>query len=108
MDFSLSVEPSSSVLQPDGTDLAQSRRVSQHGAVQGATCVTDRQQGFVLIHIYSKYSCGRGEKAIVALVLWDLQAEFLLDCNAPSPQCDFQLSTLLQGGNLQFQQDVMS
>lgn len=40
--------------------------------------------------------------------LRDLQAEFLLDFNVPGPQCHFQLSSLLQGGDLQFQQDVMS
>lgn len=45
---------------------------------------------------------------MVVLALWGLQAEFLLDCNAPRPQSHFQLSALFQGGNLQFQQDVMS
>lgn len=40
--------------------------------------------------------------------LRDLQAEFLLDFNVPGPQCHFQFSSLLQGGHLQFQQDVMS
>lgn len=55
MDFPLSVEPRSSVPQPNGTDLTQSHRVSQHGAVQGATCPSDRQEGFMLINIYSNY-----------------------------------------------------
>lgn len=55
MDFPLSVEPRSSVPQPNGTDLTQSHRVSQHGAVQGATCPSDRQEGFMLINIYSSY-----------------------------------------------------
>lgn len=41
-------------------------------------------------------------------MLGHLQAEFLLHCDAPRPQAHFQLSALFQGGDLHFQQDVMS
>lgn len=56
----------------------------------------------------SIFKCENGDNAIVALVLWGLQSELPLDCNAPRPQSHFQLSALFQGGNLQLQQDVMS
>lgn len=45
---------------------------------------------------------------MVTLEMWYLQPQPLLFSHIRSRQCHLQLSALIQGGNLQLQQDVMS